>query len=561
MQRRVLGGMAAIALVCAGQAQAAVPVPEAGPPLGTKGVKLHHPQAGVGFDLAPYGYREEERLVSGTATTVDGEAPAGYTTRFILRRPVDPARFNGTVVMEWFNVSVNHDIDVTWMATFSEIVREGYAYIAVSAQPGRRTLQYFDPVRYEDFDHPGDEYADDIFQQVGQLLKSRRQGAELLGRPAEVLIATGQSQSAERLHAYTKNTQDESRVFDGFFIDRGREANGTIPFVSRPSVPTLFGLTENEAMADQGNYGRMARVWQIAGAGHVDNWGDTYAIRNAERDASGQEPPPWDPEKEGRWGEMGEGTGQCGLVTGAPGANQLPQRYAKAAALFQLNRWIRSGRPADHHPLFGFEGRTTMVRDADGNVVGGLRLPQIAVPVAEYNGRCPDTLQGFTRSFDDADLFSRYPTSGDYRAKMVRATRRAIAEEIVRPCDAVDIYRRVERAAVRWPASTRSPAAPNPFTCPASTEVIRLPSARRCVGRRGVRVGLRAPYGTTLTSARVRVGKKRAKTFRERRLAKPIRLGRPASRRFTVNVRALASDGQTFRVKRRYRSCGRTRRS
>jgi hypothetical protein len=549
----------------AGPAAAAVPVPEAGPPLGQRGAKLHHPQAGVGFDLAPYGYREEERMVSGTARTVEGDAPAPYTTRVILRRPVDPARFNGTVLIEWFNVSVNHDIDVTWTATFEEILREGYAYMAVSAQPGRRALPYFDPVRYEDFDHPGDEYADDIFQQVGRLLESRRGGAALLGRPAEVLIATGQSQSAERLHVYTKKTQDESRVFDGFFIDRGREANGTIPFEAFPSVPTIFGLTENEAQPDQGNYGPMARVWQIAGSSHVDNWGDTYAIRNLQRDTSGQQPPPWDPEKEGGWGEMGEGTGQCGLVTGAPGANQLPQRYAKAAALFQLNRWIRTGRPAGRHPLFGFEDvdtlRPPMLRDADGNTVGGLRLPQIEVPVAAYHGRCPDTLQGYTRSFDDADLFSRYPTSGDYRAKMVAATRRALAAEIVRPCDAVDIYRRVERAAARWPVAARSPAAANPFSCPASADVIRLPSRRRCSPRRALRIGLRAPSGVAIRSATVRVTGRRSRTYRRRDLgARPIVLRRLPAGRIRLRVRAVVSDGRTFSAARRYPACAPRRR-
>lgn len=559
--RRILAAAtaaAAMAMITAGPARAAVPAAEAGPPLGTKGVKLHHPQAGVGFDLSQFGYVEEERLVSGTATGVEGGGPQPYTTRVILRRPVDPARFNGTVVMEWFNVSVNHDIDVTWMATFQEIVREGYAYMAVSAQPGRNALPVFDPVRYAEVDHPGDEYADDIFQQVGQMLKSRRQGSRLLGRPAEVLIATGQSQSAERLHTYTKNTHDRSRVLDGFFIDRGREANGTIPFEAFPSAPTIFGLTENEAQPDQSNYGPMARVWQIAGSGHVDNWGDTYAIRNLERDTTGQQPPPWDPEKEGGWGEMGEGTGQCGLVTGAPGANQLPQRYAKAAALFQLNRWIRTGRPADHHPLFQFEEvaelRPPMVRDADGNVVGGLRLPQIEVPVAAYHGRCPDTLQGYTRSFPDEDLFARYPTSGDYRAKMVAATRRALAAEIVRPCDAVDIYRRVERAAVRWPESARTPAAPNPFSCPGTTEVIRMPSARRCIRR--LRIALRAPYGTLLRSAAVGINGRRVRTIRRSARIRRIVVRRLPAGRVKVKVRAVVSDGRTFSAIRRYRGCG-----
>src|SRR6185436_2928742 len=67
-----------------------------------------------------YGYEEQEYFLEGTATayqaagefTADGKwevtptTTAPYKTRMLVRRPTDPSKFNGTVVVEWLNVSV-----------------------------------------------------------------------------------------------------------------------------------------------------------------------------------------------------------------------------------------------------------------------------------------------------------------------------------------------------------------------------------------------------------------------------------------------------------------------
>src|SRR6266571_7806580 len=61
------------------------------------------------IDLARIGYVEEEFFVSGRANVYDwspaGEltvrtAGAPYTTRILVRRPSDPARFSGSVIVE-----------------------------------------------------------------------------------------------------------------------------------------------------------------------------------------------------------------------------------------------------------------------------------------------------------------------------------------------------------------------------------------------------------------------------------------------------------------------------
>ena len=52
----------------------------------------------------------------------------------VVRRPADPARFSGTLLLEWLNVSGGFDADPDWAFMHEEIFRQGHAYVAVSAQ-------------------------------------------------------------------------------------------------------------------------------------------------------------------------------------------------------------------------------------------------------------------------------------------------------------------------------------------------------------------------------------------------------------------------------------------
>src|SRR6185436_14049350 len=75
------------------------------------------------IDVAKLGYVEEEFLVSGTANVynwaVDGSVNvktpnAPYTTRILVRRPADPARFSGNVIVELPNMARRFDWSMTW---------------------------------------------------------------------------------------------------------------------------------------------------------------------------------------------------------------------------------------------------------------------------------------------------------------------------------------------------------------------------------------------------------------------------------------------------------------
>src|SRR6476469_7280316 len=131
-----------------------------------------------GYDLADLGYAASEFFISGTASSYAGEGAAGeaeYTTRIVALTPIDAAAFNGTVLVEWLNVSGGIDAPAVWFMAHREIARAGYAYVVVSAQRvgiegglslvGDASLKTLDPQRYSDLSHPGDAYAYDIFTQ------------------------------------------------------------------------------------------------------------------------------------------------------------------------------------------------------------------------------------------------------------------------------------------------------------------------------------------------------------------------------------------------------------
>ena len=94
------------------------------------------------------------------------------------------AAFNGTVIVEWLNVSGGIDAPAVWFMAHREITRAGYAYVAVSAQQvgveggvslvgADMSLKAQDPERYSRLHHPGDTFSYDIYSQVGRLIRER----------------------------------------------------------------------------------------------------------------------------------------------------------------------------------------------------------------------------------------------------------------------------------------------------------------------------------------------------------------------------------------------------
>src|SRR5438128_1246817 len=57
-----------------------------------------------------YSYTENEYFFSGTAANLEKGVSAPYDSRMLVRLPSNPKKFNGTVIVEWVNVTGQKDI-------------------------------------------------------------------------------------------------------------------------------------------------------------------------------------------------------------------------------------------------------------------------------------------------------------------------------------------------------------------------------------------------------------------------------------------------------------------
>lgn len=402
------------------------------------------------FDLGRVGYTQSEYFVSGLADAYQPVAPLGadghwqvkvaakapYTTRLVVYRPADPVRFNGTVVVEWLNVTGSADAAAEWMASHTEMIRRGYAWVGVSAQSaGVLSNKLLDPVRYLPLVHPGDSFSYDIYSQAGRAV--RASAAKVLGglRPARVL-AEGESQSAFRLTTYINAVHSLARVYDGYFVhSRG---GGSAPLSQAPQadtktpavvhfrddldVPVLAVQTETDLVslgyaADRQADSRRFRLWEVAGTAHADHY--TVDI-GFEDDGSGaadvqefeamRNPPT---------------TAARGVVTCDKPVNTGQQNYVLNAAQRALNSWVATGQAPPPAPRLELDSSTSppsFLLDGNSNARGGIRTPSVDVPVATLSGLGQSSgglcfLFGTTVPFNAEKIASLYPSHAQFVAQ------------------------------------------------------------------------------------------------------------------------------------------------
>jgi hypothetical protein len=100
----------------------------------------------TGIDLANVGYTQEEFFLSRTAHAYTSSGPrhrrqverhtgglGRLQTRIVVNRPASGKKFNGTVVVEWLNVG-GVEAEPDWTFAHTELIRQGYAWVGVSAQ-------------------------------------------------------------------------------------------------------------------------------------------------------------------------------------------------------------------------------------------------------------------------------------------------------------------------------------------------------------------------------------------------------------------------------------------
>lgn len=433
------------------------------------------------YNINDLGYTDDEYFVSGSASSYvpvgalgpDGlwdATPSGaadYTTRIVVLRPTDAATFNGTVIVEWLNVSGGIDAPAIWFMAHRELVRQGYVYVAVSAQQvgveGGASLGFDmslkkqDPERYWHLSHPNDAFSYDIFSQVGRLV---RDSGVLGGLVPEYVVAVGESQSAMFLTTYVNAIDPLAEGYDGFLVHsrfgpaapldgssifaESGSAPDAVKFRPDLRVPVMTVLTETDVvgaarsgyyLARQPDTDRL-RAWEIPGTAHADN----YTIQVGRID-SGFAP----------LEELVAAYAPTKMLMGQQLSHYInfaPQHhYVLQGAIAGLHKWIRHGdAPLDVAPMeLSDADPPELVLDENGLAKGGVRTPWVDVPIARTSGigtgESPlSYLFGSGEPFDAETLARLYPGGvGEYLQRFTGSLDEAILAGFVVPADREEI--------------------------------------------------------------------------------------------------------------------------
>jgi hypothetical protein len=441
------------------------------------------------FDLGARGYVEEEFFLAGNAVAYDGD-PSGdgqweakpvssepFTTRLLVRRPSDASAFNGTVLVEWLNVSGGGDGAPEWSFLQRELTRSGTAWVGVSAQkvgidgggfvPNGPYLKNVDPARYGDLVHPGDAYSYDMFTQAARAVRGEADVA-LLGdlQPAR-LLGSGESQSAAHLVTYINGIDPLAQMFDGFLV-HGRGASGAgltgfslatsddgealdiessrrrigaqpphriradvrVPVMTVQSETDVVGLGGHGARQDDDD---RTRLWEIAGTAH----GDGYLF------ASGLDDGTLAPEQFAAL--LAPTTNVMGAVSATPINNGPHQHYVEQAAHAHLDAWVRDGTPPPIAPRLVIAADGGFERDEHGIARGGIRTPWVDAPTSRLSGVGGDGagfsfLFGVVEPWDAARVAQVYPGGkAEYLERMRSSLLDAVAAGFVLDEDRLEI--------------------------------------------------------------------------------------------------------------------------
>lgn len=434
-----------------------------------------YPQMGVEriqeyVDLGAAGYVEEEFFISGQGNAYEWAADGSlnilasglpYTTRIMVRRPADAARFNGNVVVELLNNSRNYDWPMAWSVVYPHVLETGAAYVGISIRPrGLDRMKMFNPARYDAlyFSAPAQACANntdtdrredvhwDIISQVGALLKTPRNEGPLGGFSVQRLYAISDDGDlptyVNAIHDHARMA-DGSSVYDGYFY-KGNAVPSRInacsgaPGEDDPrrrdrgaNVPVVRLLTEGDAVTfytmrreDSDAPGDLYRLYEVAGTSHMD--ASFYRHLPFVEDQVKMGQPPF----LSAWPLAY----RCDIEI--PMQDSPLYRYAANAALENVDRWVREGVPAPRAERIAVRNGGTeqgeFVFDEFGNAVGGVRSPYLDVPAATYHaktpgpGVCGNLL--YMERFSWSRLESLYGSQSAYAARLAESVNSLIRQ-------------------------------------------------------------------------------------------------------------------------------------
>jgi hypothetical protein len=424
----------------------AVPVPAVTGPVPV--TQDSYPFLATDIDLSKYGYVEEEYFITGDAyrySTTGGPDVTGtrletgganndgaypFKTRIVVRRPANAADANGTVLAEWFNVTAFRDIEWNWFGDPEFMLKNGYTFVGISAQDvGITGLKAFDSARYGDLtvtgngtvpsgkvdpgcvDAPGvpcprfdgDALSYDIFGAAVNALRGNGTGSDPLPNwNADLVIASGESQSCSRLSNHYNKIEPLQDIVDGYLLT---VCGSQLRADQDEKAIRIISETENRTQRTEANFpdNDSLRHWEVAGGSHLPRmaWDRVADVLNRD------------------------------FLPITVGCQKFPLSlvqwpFTVNRAIEGLTEWIGGGEAPPIAPRGTYDGGGQLLRDQYGIAEGGIRYPELTVPTGTndgvnspgtggnplFNGFCQ--LLGSNTVFDRETLDSLYTDHADY---------------------------------------------------------------------------------------------------------------------------------------------------
>jgi hypothetical protein len=431
-------------------------------------------------DLAKAGYVEEEFAIGSRVNVYDWQSDgsvrvktpnAPYGTRILVRRPTNPARFSGNVIVEILHSARRFDWPMMWGYSHDFFMENGDAWVGISTPNVAAGLKMFNPARYRDvsFANPTKEPCTpngavseteeglrwDAISQVAGLLKSNLADRPLGDLRVEAVFLTMQGGDLQTyinaIHPLATLANGKP-AYDGYLLKSpaapvrinqcatAPAANDPRRAIRKTNVPVIVVVAQGEVVdaipfrrADSDAADDKFRLYEVSGAGHIDR--SAYSGFPVFPDqiasvGSAQGNPEWPFN-----------------VTCDPPIPMMPvplMSYVFDAAFANLEQWARKGTPAPRAERIqitnpGASG-AAVVADADGHAMGGVRSTYVDVPAAKLatNSNGPGVCREMGREipFDQSRFQALYPNAKAYTDKVAQTADRLVKERWLTEADA-----------------------------------------------------------------------------------------------------------------------------
>jgi hypothetical protein len=366
---------------------------------------------------ADLGKREFKREVIAAAQP--------FTTRLIVYRPRAMNRCSGRVILETMHPN-NGGSSLTWAALHGFFAARGDICVGLQHPLTVAGLKAADPARYAALNAPDPTQLWGMLSESGRILRDAGNGP-LRGFKVRHLIMTGYSYTGVATATYANYHHQDAKLANRRPIFDAYIPMANAQYVRPLDVPVIKLNTQsdfnsfgglNDRRSDDSRY----RHYEVAGAAHV-------AL-----------PPPIDAARApakviaAPAGQPHFSPADC-QASFPPGShpNDFPLDLVQSAVFQNMYDWLERGIAPPPSSLIEADATGSAKLDGHGNALGGIRYPQVSVPVASYGvgSTAACSLFGYTLPFDSEKCRALYGDQGTYVSRVRAATVQLVANKLL----------------------------------------------------------------------------------------------------------------------------------